>query len=73
MTVATGDPVLMLERSLLIIKDGAVLARPMRPAVRALQRSNGNAGHAARMLGISRPTPYNLMSKHELLVEAKNV
>lgn len=41
-------------------------------AVRALQRSNGNVSQAARLLGISRPTLYNLISRHGLLAEAND-
>ena len=37
---------------------------------RHLRRSNGNASQAAQLLRISRPTRYNVMSKHEALLEA---
>ena len=37
--------------------------------VRALNRSNENVSQAARLLGISRPTLYNLFAKHGLAIE----
>ena len=37
--------------------------------VRALNRSNENVSQAARLLGISRPTLYNLLAKHGLAIE----
>ena len=50
-----------------------VRARAERDAiVRALNRSNDNVSQAARLLGISRPTLYNLFSKHGLVVEANS-
>jgi len=44
-----------------------VRARAERQAIiRALGRCNDNLSEAARLLGVSRPTLYNLLSKHEL-------
>ncbi|MFU8816266.1 MAG: PEP-CTERM-box response regulator transcription factor [Pseudomonadales bacterium] len=40
--------------------------------VRALNRSNENVSQAARLLGISRPTLYNLFAKHGLAVDNHN-
>lgn len=47
-----------------------VRAEAERQAImRALNRSNDNISQAARLLGISRPTLYNLLSKHGLTVD----
>jgi two-component system NtrC family response regulator len=47
-----------------------VRAEAERQAIlRALGRCNDNVSQAARLLGISRPTLYNLFSKHGLTVE----
>ena len=40
--------------------------------MRALNRCNENVSQAARLLGISRPTLYNLFAKHGLTVEANH-
>lgn len=50
-----------------------VRAEAERQAIlRALNRCNDNVSQTARMLGISRPTLYNLFSKHGLAVESPN-
>jgi two-component system NtrC family response regulator len=40
--------------------------------LRALNRCNDNVSQAARLLGISRPTLYNLFTKHGLTMEANH-
>ena len=36
---------------------------------RALEHTNNNISKASRLLGISRPTLYNLFAKHEITVD----
>jgi len=51
----------------------AVRSEAERQAImRALNRCNENVSQAARLLGISRPTLYNLFAKHGLTVEANH-
>ncbi len=50
-----------------------VRAEAERHAIRrALNRCNDNVSQAARLLGISRPTLYNLFAKHGLTVESEH-
>ncbi|MFW6094056.1 MAG: PEP-CTERM-box response regulator transcription factor [Pseudomonadota bacterium] len=50
-----------------------VRAEAERHAIRrALSRCNDNVSQAARLLGVSRPTLYNLFAKHGLTVETDN-
>jgi two-component system NtrC family response regulator len=71
--ITPRDLDLAVEEDLAPLNLKEVRAQAERQAImRALNRCNENVSQAARLLGISRPTLYNLFAKHGLTVEASH-